>query len=75
MERAYSLVTDLMTRTLNGLFRRAELYEEQPAARRDVPEALRKLEQDLWRIGNLAEDAEAGGRLAEAEVRGLPRPR
>ena len=66
---AYGLVADLMTRTLNKLFRGAELFEDQPAARQEAADALAKLTAHLDRLEALAMDAESGGRLRVAEVR------
>ncbi len=58
-----------LTRSLNKLFRSAELYEEQPSARREKEDVLRRLEATLGGLLKASEDAEAGGRLSEAETR------
>jgi len=65
----HRLVSKVTTQTLNALFRAAELYEDQPAARQDPKDALRQLREKCLAVGNLAEDSEAGGKLRQAEVR------
>ena len=67
--RAYRLTLDLAVRVQNSLFRGAELYQDQSTEQREAAEVLKKLEAELDRVKVLAADAEAAGRLNEAETR------